>query len=316
MTVAARLSRNALATAAGLLASRVVPPLPDAVHPVARFGRSMTELEDLLWADDRRHGVAYAAVGTALGAAVGRSARSTALVVAVAAAGEHLRGAAGTIGDHLAAGDLDAARAALPTLVGRDPSTLDASGIAAAAVESVAENTVDAVFATALWGLVAGGPGAAAHRAVNTMDAMVGRQDERYGRFGWAAARLDDAAAWIPARLFAAVVAAARPDRAGAVARTVARDAPAHPSPNAGVAEAAVAAALGRELGGPLVYGTTHEDRPRLGEGPRPHAADVAAAIALTRRCEDLLVGGLVLVGVLAGLAGPWAGRLGLRGRR
>src|SRR5204863_6463621 len=123
--------------------------------------------------------------------------------------------------------------------VGRDPSELDESGVARAVVESVAENTVDAVVAPACWAAVFGAPGVLAHRAVNTLDAMVGHRSARYARFGWAAARLDDGAAWVPARLTAVLVALVRPRAARLVWQAVRRDAPAHPSPNAGVAEAA-----------------------------------------------------------------------------
>src|SRR5690606_6648300 len=119
---------------------------------------------------------------------------------------------------HLDAGDVDAARAALPALVGRDPSALDADGIARAVVESVAENTVDAVVAPALWAAALGPAGAGAHKAASTLDSMVGHRTARYERFGWAAARLDDAMAYVPARTTAALVAAARPSRARAVA--------------------------------------------------------------------------------------------------
>ena len=167
-------------------------------------------------------------------------------------------------------GELAGSGEELPSLVGRDPSELDASGIAAAVIESLAENSVDAVIAPAFWAAVAGAPGAAAYRAVNTMDAMVGRRDDRYGNFGWAAARLDDVANYVPARIFAGLVVVLCPHRAGEIIAAVRRDAPAHPSPNAGVAEAALAAALGRRLGGPLRYGDTEENRPLLGDGPRP----------------------------------------------
>jgi adenosylcobinamide-phosphate synthase len=199
--------------------------------------------------------------------------------------------------DELVAGDLTAARSALRSLAGRDASELDESGIAAAVIESLAENSVDAVMASAFWGLVAGAPGVFAHRAVNTLDAMVGHHNARYENFGWAAARVDDAVAWAPARAYAALVAAATPRRAADVRRLVARDAAAHPSPNAGVAETAVAAALGRELGGPLRYGDRVEERPRLGDGPRPAVADIRAARALTSRAEWVLIGLLVLIG-------------------
>jgi adenosylcobinamide-phosphate synthase len=292
-------ARRSLAVAAGLLLDRACGEPPTAVHPVAAFGRVMGHVERILWADRRDAGARYAALGVALGAGAGALGRSTAGAVALTSAGRELRRVAAGIGDHLTAGDLEAARAALPSLVGRDPSDLDASGIAAAVVESLAENTVDAVVASAFWGVVAGAPGAAAHRAINTMDAMVGHRSVRYERFGWAAARTDDIANLVPARLFALLVAAQVPDRAAEVWRIVRRDARLHPSPNAGIAESAVAAALGRQLGGPLRYGDRVEQRPRLGDGPRPDASDVARARDLVDRVEWILVGLLVAVAAI-----------------
>lgn len=285
-----QLARRSGAVALGLLADRIVGEPPARVHPVGAFGALMTRLEGLIWRDQRSRGIAYAAAGVAVGALGGLLMRTTSSAVALTAAGRELRSVALGIADLLEAGDIEAARAELPRLVGRDPSELDASGIAAAVIESVAENSVDAVVAPALWAAVAGAPGAAAYRAINTMDAMVGRKDERYLRFGWAAARLDDAANYVPARLFAALVATLRPPQASAVWTAIRNDAPAHPSPNAGVAEAAVAAALGRELGGPLRYGTQQENRPRLGVGPRPAADDIRPAVHLASQAELLLV--------------------------
>ena len=287
------LARRSFATALGVLASRFSPEIPDQYHPVARFGQTMTDLEKKLWRDERVAGLQYAAAGVGLGVLAGRASPSTALTVAMCSAGGQLRSVAGDVADRLEAGDPDGARAILPTLVGRDPSDLDESGIAAAAIESVAENMVDAVFAPAFWALTAGSVGAAVHRAANTMDAMVGRHDERHENFGWAAARLDDLLNWVPARAFAAALAAVVPDRRDHVLATVRADAPAHPSPNAGVAEAAMAAVLGCELGGPLRYGTVTEDRPRLGTGPRPEAGDLRRAIALADRAELVLCAAL-----------------------
>ncbi len=249
----------------------------------------MTRVERLLWADRRSHGLIYATIGVAIGAAAGALQRSTSSAVALTAAGRELRLVAMGIAGLLEAGDIDAARAELPRLVGRDPSELDESGVAAAVIESVAENSVDAVVAPVFWAIVAGAPSAMAYRAVNTMDAMVGRRDERYLNFGWAAARLDDIANYVPARLFAALVTVLRPRQAHAIWTATRRDAAAHPSPNAGVAEAAVAAAVGRELGGPLRYGTRQEHRPRLGEGPRPAASDIETAVRLASQAELLL---------------------------
>jgi adenosylcobinamide-phosphate synthase len=211
-----------------------------------------------------------------------------------------LRTEAGSVRARLDAGDLDGARAALPALVGRDPTDLDASGVAAAVVESLAENTVDAVVAPALWGALGGAVGAGAYRAVNTMDAMIGHRSPRYARFGWGSARLDDVASYLPARVTALLVCAARPSRTREVARAVRRDAPAHPSPNAGIAEAAFAAALGVELGGPLRYGARREDRPRLGTGPRPGADDIGRAVRLADHVELLLAVSLAAGGAAA----------------
>ena len=291
-----QMARRSGAAALGLLGDRIGGEPPPSVHPVGWFGSLMTKLERRIWADRRSAGVAYAVTGVTVGAAVGALLRSTACAVALTAAGRELRSVALRIADQLAAGDLESARAELPALVGRDPSELDESGIAAAVIESVAENSVDAVVAPVFWAVVAGAPGATAYRAVNTMDAMVGRLDERYRQFGWAAARTDDVANYVPARLFAVLVAALRPRRARAIWQAVCRDAPAHPSPNAGVAEAAVAAALGRELGGPLRYGTKHENRPQLGDGPRPSTVDITTAVRLASQAELLLAAVSALV--------------------
>jgi adenosylcobinamide-phosphate synthase len=248
-------------------------------------------------------GVAYAGLGISLGVGAGLGLRSTAPAVGLAAAGRMLRRTAIEVGEMLDR-DLDEARSALPALVGRDPTDLDESGVAAAVVESVAENTVDAVVAPALWGAVAGAPGALAHRAVNTLDAMVGHRSPRHERFGWASAKADDAANWVPARVTAALVVAAAPGSASRVIDAVRAGGSRHPSPNAGLAESAFAGALGVELGGPLRYGDRHEDRPRLGAGPRPTVADIRRAVALESRVEWLLVGLLA-----AGAAVVWRRR-------
>ena len=313
------LGHRALGVALGLLLDRTLGEPPVRWHPVAWFGTTMGRVEHLGYSDSRAAGARHALVGAALGAAAGcalsRAARGVApmsvlLAVGVASAGRMLRQTSADIERLLLAGDLDSARERLTWLVGRDPSGLDSSGISAAVIESLAENTVDAVVAPALWGAWAGAPGALLHRAVNTMDAMVGHRSRRYARFGWAAARLDDTLAWAPARAFAllvAVLAAAAPPgqdcsaeqssrtaRPAEVLQVVRRDAPAHPSPNSGVAEAAVASALGIELGGPLRYGERVEDRPRLGHGPRPQPEDIARARRLVDRVERTVVIGCV----------------------
>src|SRR4051794_26416230 len=266
-----------LPTAAGLLlgyAADAVLGDPRRGHPVAGFGRVAAALERRTYADRRDAGVGHVLLlvgGTVvLGAGLTRATpgpRVRTLVVAAATwavlGGRSLRREAERVAGSLGRGDLTAARREITALVGRDPSVLDANGVARACVESVAENTSDAVVAPLLWGAVAGVPGLLGYRAVNTLDAMVGHRSPRYLRFGWCAARLDDVANWAPARLAALATVLAAPVVAGtprAAWAAVVRDAHRHPSPNAGVVEAATAGALGVRLGGTNVYAGEVED--------------------------------------------------------
>jgi len=291
---------RARGAAGGVLLDRLVGEPPSSVHPVAAFGSAMNRVERAMYADRRDRGIAHAVVGSAIGIAGGWLTRSTTAATTLAVGGRALARAARDIDRALASGDLPRARALLPTLVGRDPTDLDEKDICRAVVESVAENTVDAIVAPALWGAVFGAGGALGLRAVNTMDAMVGHRNDRYARYGWAAARLDDAAAWIPARATAAFVALVRPNAARAVWLTVRRDAPAHPSPNAGVAEAAFAAALGVRLGGENRYGAHVQLRPPLGDGRPAERQDIERAVRLSRDVSAALAGGLLLWGLSA----------------
>jgi cobalamin biosynthesis protein CobD/CbiB len=184
----------------------------------------------------------------------------------------------------------------------------------------VAENTCDAVVAPLLWGAVAGVGGLLGYRAVNTLDAMVGHHNMRYERFGWAAARLDDVANLVPARLTAILAATLAPAVGGsgrAALRTVRRDGAAHPSPNAGRCEAAFAGALGVSLGGTNVYQGHAEQRGTLGDGPPPEPADLDRAIRLSRL---ITFAAAVLCAVLAYLFSvrglPRQARLAARGTR
>jgi adenosylcobinamide-phosphate synthase len=282
-----------IAVALGLVADEYLPEPPNRFHPVAWFGATMLRYEKRFYRDTRSAGVAHTVTGTALGLAAGFALRraigrpaATLVAVAVATGGQMLRDVAGQIG---AAADLDEARRLLPSLVGRDPTQLDASEIARAAIESVAENTVDAAIATAFWGVVGGAPAVLAHRAINTMDAMVGHHSERYESYGWAPARLDDLAAWLPARLTALLVVLVQPGRRRQITQAVRNDAPAHPSPNSGVSEAAFAAALDLKLGGTNRYGDTIEHRVLLHpNGHPPSLADIAKANQLSRRITAL----------------------------
>jgi len=302
---------RALGAAAGLLLDQVLgePPVPDRWHPVALFGTGVGALERRLYDDRLGPGVVLAGVGAGAAALAGAALGSPIAAAYLTMAGRGLHDAAEAVGHALGEGDLGRARDLLPALVGRDPAGLDGPGMARAVVESVAENTTDAVVAPALWTLAGGAAGAFVHRAGDTLDSMVGYRDSTYRRFGAAAARLDDALAWVPARATAALVALARPRRAGEVVRAVRLDAPAHPSPNAGVAEAAFAAALGVQLGGgENRYGDRVECRPPLGRGRAPEAADIAKAVDLSRDLTWLLAGMLAAVGL--------AGRARTRARR
>jgi adenosylcobinamide-phosphate synthase len=267
-------------------------------HPVAGFGTAALALERRTWRDSRVAGTAHvvvltgaaAALGTALDRGTRRRPVARTLVTAAATwtvlGGTSLGRAAETMQRALTAGDLPAARAALPALAGRDPRGLGEEDLARATVESVAENTSDAAVAPLFWGAVAGIPGLLTYRAVNTLDAMVGHRSPRYGRFGWAAARLDDVVNWLPARATAVLTVACAPltggSRRGAL-RTWLRDGGAHPSPNSGRCEAATAGALGLRLGGRNVYGNRVELRPSLGDGRPPTAGDIERAVRLSR---------------------------------
>ena len=289
----------ALGAAAGIVLDRVVPEPAGVVHPVALFGLAMSGLEKRLHRDARGAGVAHACMGVALGLGAGRLVRSTAAATTTAVAGRALGEAATGVGSALARADLPEARRLLPALVGRDPEGLDEAEITRAVVESVAENTVDAVVAPAFWAAVAGAPGAFGYRAANTLDSMVGHRSERYRNYGWASARLDDVVGWVPARLTALLVALVRPRAAASVWTAVRSQAPAHPSPNAGVAEAAFAAALGLRLGGTNRYGERVEERASLGTGALPNQADIGRAVRLSEHVSLALAGALAVVGLL-----------------
>ena len=228
--------------------------------------------------------------------------------------GASLRREADAMHRLLAAEDLQGARGHLSYLCGRDPAALEPPALARAVVESVAENTADAVVAPLFWGAVAGLPGLVGYRAVNTLDAMVGHRSSRYARFGWASARLDDLLNLAPSRLTALLTVAAAPavshgkDRAGAARdawRVWRRDGDGHPSPNAGQCEAAAAGALGVRLGGRNTYGGRVDERPVLGDGREPRPADIPLAARLS-----LLVGagaavlGTAVLAFRAALAG------------
>jgi adenosylcobinamide-phosphate synthase len=192
-------------------------------------------------------------------------------------------------------------RAAVGRIVGRDPQSLDRAGVARAAIESAAENFSDGVVAPAFWFAVGGLPGLVLYKAVNTADSMIGHRSPRYLEFGRAAARLDDALSWVPARLAGALICLAGL-RPGAL-RTMWRDARLHRSPNAGWPEAATAAVLGLALAGPRIYDGVLTDDPYLNaEGSRDAMPeDIRRAVALLWRAWGVLLA-LAILGGLAAL--------------
>lgn len=296
----------------GYAADRVLGD-PRRLHPVAGFGNLAAALERRTYADVRHRGILHVTLLVGGTAVLGRMLPRHDLVTAVATwavlGGTTLDREAAAVEGRLLVGDLAGARVQVARLVGRDTSALDVSGIARAVIESVAENTSDAVVAPLCWGAVAGVPGLLAYRAANTLDALIGHRSARYERFGWAAARLDDALNLPGARLTAILAAALGGDLRASL-RAWRRDASAHPSPNAGPVEASFAGALGIRLGGTNVYGGSSDSRVEhravLGEGRAPVAHDVAATRALAGRVQ------LVALIVLA----PTAALLERRRRR
>ncbi len=223
------------------------------------------------------------------------------LVIYTCIAARDLAGHGTAVFRALDAGDLAESRRCVAMMVGRDTERLDQAGITRAAVESVAENLVDGVTAPVLFATIFGPVGAITYKAINTLDSTFGYQHERYARFGWASARIDDAANYLPARLTAPIVALAalllRERPAGAL-RILARDRRRHASPNAGYSEAAVAGAMGVQLGGPSFYFGYHAavDKPTIGD---PVVAlepiHIRRAIALMYTTMALFVAGCVV---------------------
>lgn len=279
---------------------------PRSGHPVAGFGKVASRLEARVWRPRKDAGALY---GLALvGSVTGLAALVThilerrrflnlmfaTLSIWVTLGARSLGRVARDLAQSLERGDLEVARRIAPSLVGRDPSHLDAPELCRAAVESVAENTADAVLGPLLWAAVGGIPAAIAYRAANSLDAMVGHKNERYREFGWGSARLDDFLTWPAARLGALLAVLFAPMGGGTPLATweiIRRDGQSHPSPNAGVMESAFAGALGVQLGGVNRYGDRVENRSHLGDGPLPSPADVNRAVLLSNAISVAGVG-------------------------
>jgi adenosylcobinamide-phosphate synthase len=190
------------------------------------------------------------------------------ILIFTAIAQKSLKDAALDVYEPLAKGDMKEAREKLSYIVGRDTDSLDEPGIVRAAVETVAENTSDGITAPLFWAFIGGAPLALIYRAINTCDSMVGHRNERYGEFGWASARIDDIANWIPSRLTSVcIMLTQKPEHtsAGDAWSILLRDAREHPSPNSGWGEAAVAALLGVQLGGINFYKGVISNRATMG---------------------------------------------------
>jgi adenosylcobinamide-phosphate synthase len=282
---------RAVGVLAGWLADLVFAD-PRRGHPVAGFGAVASALERRTYRDARLAGAVHVGVLVSAVSLLGVAIERVAGRAGVAAAtwtvlgGTSLLRTVSELSDSLTAEDIGAARRLLPSLCGRDPDGLDGDGLTRAALESLAENTSDAQVAPLFWAAVGGVPGALVYRAINTLDAMLGYRSTRYARFGWAAARLDDLANYVPARFTAALVVVCSPRVGGSptgALRAWRRDAARHPSPNAGVVEAAFAGALGVRLGGPTRYPHGLEIRPALGDGSPPQVADLRRAVTLSR---------------------------------
>lgn len=322
MGVSARAAGLALGYAADLAFAD-----PRRAHPVAGFGQLASALDRAWWADDRARGAAYTGVlvggMTGLGWAAQRATRGRpmreAAVVALATwavlGGRSLAREGSAMARLLQTNDLPGARQRLGHLCAREPTGLSSAELARASVESLAENTSDAVVAPLLWGAVAGAPGLLGYRAVNTLDAMVGYRSDRYRQFGWASARLDDLVNLAPARLAAALTVVLAPLVGGRSAdawRIWRRDGSRHPSPNAGPVEAATAGALGVTMGGSNVYDGEVESRGRLGDGPEVVVGDLARSVRLSQAVGFGAM--LAAVAVAVGVRGAGA-KAGGRGR-
>lgn len=289
-------------------------------HPVSWFGRGITLADRLLnrpgFSHPVRYGLGALATGVLILTAVGLTELFLALlpqthlstVVEIFIAASLLAGR--NLYDHVyavlvpaRAGDVEAARRAVSRIVGRDPSALDMPALLRAGLESLAENTSDGLIAPIFWGLLLGLPGLVLYKAINTLDSMIGHRNERYAAFGGFAARLDDLANFIPARITGALFAISAGRRWRSVLKRMMKDAPHHRSPNAGWPEAALASALGVRLSGPRYYGGRVHAEPWLnGDAPDPSVEDLARGLAVYRRLCFLTAGllaGVILLSVL-----------------
>lgn len=296
-------------------------------HPVVLFGRAIEQLEsrwnnpDLSFRAQQRRGVVVLAGLTLSGLAAGAAIEAVlpagvpgilalGLMASTLLAHRSLADHVSAVAAALRARGVQGGREAVALIVGRDVGELRVSGVARAAIESAAENFSDGLVAPAFWFALLGMPGLIVYKLVNTADSMIGHRTPRYEAFGWAAARLDDALNFIPARLSAALMVIAAPVVGGsarAALEAAWRDAPRHRSPNAGWPEAATAGSLGLALGGPRSYGDVSVEGAWLNQHGRAEAGegDIGAALRL------IDVSWAILAAAVAGgaLTVLWSGR-------
>ena len=295
-----------LAALAGVLLDRLLGE-PRRWHPLVGFGRLAGWLEHGLNNPLDRRGIGpgtlawLLAVLPLVALAAALCSRwpfaGDVLLLYFALGAQSLAEHAEAVARPLLAGDLSEARQRVGWMVSRDTTQLDPTGVARAGMESVLENGNDAIFGALFWFALLGGPGALLFRLANTLDAMWGYRNERYNLFGRAAAKIDDALNFIPARLTALTYALL--GRTRLALHCWATQAARHDSPNAGPVMAAGAGALGVQLGGAAIYHGVEEARPQLGEGPPPTPPDLGRAITLIRRSLWLWLAVLCVVGPL-----------------
>jgi adenosylcobinamide-phosphate synthase len=262
---------------------------PKRFHPLVMFGRFANAIEQHLYKKNRWHGMLVVLVAIAPIVSLSALTRLTpyglildAVLLYLALGWHSLIAHARPVRDALRNNEIARARQQVGMIVSRDTAAMQPGDVSKATVESVLENGNDAIFGALFWFLIAGAPGAVAYRLANTLDAMWGYRNERYHAFGWAAARLDDALNFIPARLTALSYAVA--GHTGSALRCWIEQAKRWDSPNAGPVMASGAGSLGLALGGPASYHGTMEDRPILGSGRAPQAADIDRALTLVDR--------------------------------
>jgi len=302
--------QRSLAIAMGVILDYIYQEPPENLHPVVLFAKAQNKVEATVYKNAKTSGAIYLVSGVAISYMASYLQKellsgifkisnryshgifdadnlsdffSTTLGVAVSVGGSMLWEVAGNLHTLILQDNLAAAREELSSLVGRDTADLDYPEIIRAVIESIAENTVDAIIAPLFFAYFGGNKLSFIYRGVNTLDAMVGYKNERYLKFGFASAKCDDVLNYLPARLAACLVMMMDPKRSFGIYRAIKKYAGSHPSPNAGVIETAFAAYLNVGLGGTNYYNKIPEERPVMGDAKQAVAEDIARAIALSK---------------------------------